>query len=89
MLGDSGKNMRGSQRAQRRGGRGHGIYKQAFVKQAEMACQAGFTDRELAELFGVSEMKLIPDCKEAGIAAWADLARLIHRGCEERLASVV
>ena len=30
-------------------------FKPAFVDQARKACEAGFTDRELAELFGVAE----------------------------------
>lgn len=30
-------------------------YKPEFVQQAAKACEAGFTDRELAQLFGVSE----------------------------------
>lgn len=42
----------------RKGGRGHPVFTQSFVKQAEKACEAGFTDRELADLFGVSEMTL-------------------------------
>lgn len=35
-------------------GGGHpSSYKEKFAKQAEMACKAGFTDMELADLFGV------------------------------------
>jgi hypothetical protein len=32
-------------------------YKPEFVAQAKKACEAGFTDRELAELFGVSKAR--------------------------------
>lgn len=45
------RNARGN-----RGGKGGpSAYKPAFVAQAAKACQAGFTDREIAELFGVAE----------------------------------
>jgi hypothetical protein len=33
-------------------------YDPRFVKQAVKACQAGFTDKELAELFGASEVTI-------------------------------
>jgi hypothetical protein len=39
-----------------KGGLGNpGKFKPAFVEQAKKACEAGFTDMELADLFGVSE----------------------------------
>ena len=31
------------------------LFKPEFIQQAQKACEAGFTDRELAELFGVAE----------------------------------
>jgi hypothetical protein len=34
------------------------IYRTAFAEQATRACQAGFTDIELAELFGVSHVTI-------------------------------
>jgi hypothetical protein len=34
------------------------MYKPGFAQQAAKACQAGFTDRELADLLGVSEVTL-------------------------------
>lgn len=33
-------------------------YRPEYVKRAEKACEAGFTDRELGELFGVTEMTI-------------------------------
>ena len=38
-----------------KGGGAPSAYKSAYVNQARKACEAGFTDRELAELFGVGE----------------------------------
>jgi hypothetical protein len=34
------------------------VFKPAYVEQAKKACKAGFTDIELAQLFGVSEMTI-------------------------------
>jgi len=42
-----------------RGGSGHpSQYKPAYADQAKKACEAGFTDSELSQLFGVSEMTI-------------------------------
>src|SRR5829696_6320666 len=45
---------KGNQNAKgNRGGR-RTLYKPAYAAQAAKACQAGFTDQELADLFGVA-----------------------------------
>lgn len=47
---------RGNQNAKgNKGGGRKSAYQPKFAAMAEKACQAGFTDRELAELLGVSE----------------------------------
>jgi hypothetical protein len=41
-----------------KGGGRRTVYKPSYAAQAAKACQAGFTDRELSALFGVSEVTI-------------------------------
>src|ERR1700688_2397973 len=47
----------GTPKKKRRAGN-PGVFRPTHISRARLACEAGFTDRELSDLFGVSEMTL-------------------------------